>query len=135
MLISKSRIGYGLVKLGHHGHGIAFSRLGVRSFTLLVMFVAWASTSIEGIVDLEVVGSEGPRFADGKMVGRALKTEVATIKTDLQEPSEMHECNDFGMLPVRTALWPFDDHGDGKIATVSVTVVDKLDKVVPYFVE
>jgi hypothetical protein len=99
------------------------------------MLVAGAPTSIEGIVDLEVVGSEGPRFADGKMVGRALKTEVATIKADLQKPSEMHECNDFGMLPVRTALWPFDDHGYGKIATISVTVVDQLDKVVPDLVE
>jgi hypothetical protein len=34
-----------------------------------MMFVAWASTSVEGIMDLEVVGSEGPRFADGKMIG------------------------------------------------------------------
>jgi hypothetical protein len=89
-----------------------------------MMFVAWASTSVEGIMDLEVVGSEGPRFADGKMIGWALKTEVATIKADFQQPSEMHKCNHFGMFPIRTALRPFDDHGYGKITTVSVTVVD-----------
>ena len=123
------------MKFGHHRHSVVPSGLCVDSLALLMMIMTRTLTSLKGNVYLRIARSEGPGLAYGQVVVGALKPEIATIEVNTDHASKFHEGNDLGVLPIGASFGPFNDNADRNVGCVFITILDKLYKVIPIFIE